>query len=195
MEFSQRTSGRLLLVSLASLAYSCYQEAFSGFSGAAVVNASYFTFSTPSLLFCARRCRLQRKCLSFNFDVNNGECYLNLRSQVTPGTELQGGSPLQSFDISLWSEVRIFLIPLTVISSIMVLSPISYNKWWTVNTWMYNTEKDELIKILENKNKRCKTSIQKPNKFICSVLYSKFRLVRTRIKWILGYSEVFFSPR
>lgn len=181
MEFSQRTSGRLLLVSLASLAYSCYQETFSGFSGAAVVNASYFTFSTSSLLFCARRCRLQRKCLSFNFDVNNGECYLNLRSQVTPGTELQGGSPLQSFDISLWSEVRIFLILLTVISSIMVLSPISYNKWWTVNTWMYNTEKDELIKILENKNKRCKTSIQKPNKFICSVLYSKFRLVRTRI--------------
>lgn len=173
MEFSQRTSGRLLLVSLASLAYSCYQEAFSGFSGAAVVNATYFTFSTPSLLFCARRCRLQRKCLSFNFDVNNGECYLNLRSQVTPGTELQGGSPLQSFDISLWSEVRIFLILLTVIFSIMVLSPM--------NTWMYNTEKDELIKILENKNKRCKTSIQKPNKFICSVLYSKFRLVRTRI--------------
>lgn len=129
MEFSQRTSGRLLLVSLASLAYSCYQETFSGFSGAAVVNASYFTFSTPSLLFCARRCRLQRKCLSVNFDVNNGECYLNLRSQVTPGTELQGGSPLQSFDISLWSEVRIFLILLTVISSIMVLSPISYNKW------------------------------------------------------------------
>lgn len=117
MEFSLRTIGRLLLVSLASLAYSCYQETFSGFSGAAVVNASYFTFSTPSLLFCARRCRLQRKCLSFNFDVSNGECYLNLRSHVTPGTELQEGSPLQSYDINLWSEVRTFQILLTVINS------------------------------------------------------------------------------
>lgn len=152
MEFSQRTSGRLLLVSLASLAYSCYQEAFSGFSGAAVVNASYFTFSTPSLLFCARRCRLQRKCLSFNFDVNNGECYLNLRSQVTPGTELQGRSPLQSFDISLWSEVRIFLILLTVWSSLRF--PITNGELWTLQCIIpkkMNLSKSWRIKIKDAK--------------------------------------------
>lgn len=112
LKFVMKTSKYylILLIFLWRLTNCCHLETFYALSGNVVVDASYLTISTNSLLLCGRRCKLQRKCLSFNFDTKDKKCYLNYKSHMTPGVLLDENlNHIRSFDVSVWSEVCLFL--------------------------------------------------------------------------------------
>ena len=93
-----------ILASLTSVTHSCYEGTFAH-PGTVVGNASYISFYTNSLLVCARRCKLQRRCRSVNFDNVQGECFLNHRSHGVSDVRPDTGNHLLSYDISSWADV------------------------------------------------------------------------------------------
>ncbi|XP_022336942.2 uncharacterized protein LOC111133135 [Crassostrea virginica] len=92
-----------ILASLTSVTHSCYEDTFAH-PGTVVGNASYISFYTNSLLVCARRCKLQRRCRSVNFDNVQGECFLNHRSPGVSDVRPDTGNHLLSYDVSSWDD-------------------------------------------------------------------------------------------